>query len=322
MTSRTSYGVRGVGGHDPREVGRVVRRLLDRCALPGRGRARSERRDDAADDAQRVLVVVGQVVGDAGRAAVQRAAAEVLGRDDLTGSRLHQRRATEEDGALVLDDDGLVGHGRDVGAACGAAAEHGGDLGDALSAHRRLVEEDAAEVLAVGEHLVLRGQEGAARVDEVDAGQAVVQRHLLRPQVLLHRHRVVRAALDGRVVGDDDALASRDAADAGDEPAPGASSSYMPVGRQRRELEEAGCRGRAACRRGHAAAACRGRRGAAGWPPNRRGGRRRGGRAGRRRGRAHRGVALEGFARRVHARAQADLVHATPSARRRRREAG
>ena len=57
----------------------------------------------------------------------------------------------------------------------------------------------------------------AAGVDQVDAGQAVLARDLLRAQVLLHRHRIVRAALDRRVVADDHAFASGDAADAGDD---------------------------------------------------------------------------------------------------------
>ena len=38
-----------------------------------------------------------------------------------------------------------------------------------------------------------------------------------RPQVLFDRHREIGAALDRRVVGDDDAFAARDAADAGDD---------------------------------------------------------------------------------------------------------
>jgi hypothetical protein len=60
-----------------------------------------------------------------------------------------------------------------------------------------------------GKTVVLHRQERAARVDEVDARQPVVQRDLLRAQVLLDRHGVVRAALDRRVVGDDDARAGR-----------------------------------------------------------------------------------------------------------------
>ena len=71
-----------------------------------------------------------------------------------------------------------------------------------------LVVEDPAEVLAVGEDLVLHRQERAAGVDQVDARQPVLQRDLLRAQVLLHRHRVVGAALDRGVVGDDHALAA------------------------------------------------------------------------------------------------------------------
>jgi hypothetical protein len=231
-----------IGRDDPEQLGGVVRRLLDRDALPGRGGARAERRDDPPDDAQRVRVVVGEVVGHPGRARVQPAATELLRGDDLPGGRLHQRRAAQEDRPLVRDDDRLVGHGRDVRAARGAAAQHRGDLGDALRAHRRLVEEDAAEVVAVGEHLVLRRQEGAAGVDEVHARQAVLQRHLLRPQVLLHRHRVVGAALDRGVVRHDDALAARHPADPGDQARPGRLVAVQPVRRQRRQLEEAAAR--------------------------------------------------------------------------------
>ena len=145
------------------------------------------------------------------------AAAEVLGRDDLPGRGLHQGRAAEEDRALVLDDDRLVGHRRDVGAAGGAGAHDAGDLRDAAARQVGLVEEDPAEVLAVGEHLVLHRQEGAAGVDEVDAGQPVVAGDRLRAEVLLDRDRVVGAALDGRVVADHHALAPADPADAGDD---------------------------------------------------------------------------------------------------------
>jgi hypothetical protein len=170
---------------------------------------------------QRVGVVLGQVVGHAGDAGVHVAAAQVFGAHHLAGGGLHQRRAAQEDGALVLDDDGLVAHRRHVGAAGGARAHHHGDLRDALGRHVGLVEEDAAEVVAVGEDLVLLGQEGAAGIHQVDARQAVLLGDLLGAQVLLHRHRVVGAALHGGVVGDDHALDAADPADAGDHPGRG-----------------------------------------------------------------------------------------------------
>ena len=161
-------------------------------------------------------VVLGEVVDDAGDARMHVAAAEVLGGNHFAGRRLDQRRAAQEDRALVLDDDRLVAHRRHVGAAGGARAEDGGDLRDALRRQVGLVEEDAAEMFLVREDLVLHRQEGAAGIDQVDAGQAVLQRDLLRAQVLLDGQRVVGAALHRRVVGDDHALDAIDPADAGD----------------------------------------------------------------------------------------------------------
>jgi hypothetical protein len=163
-----------------------------------------------------MAIVLRVVVGDAGDAGMHFGAAELLRRHHLAGRRFHRAAAAEEDRALSLDDHRLVRHRRHVGAAGGARAHHAGDLRDAGRRHVGDVVEDAAEVLAVGEDVVLLGKEAAARVDEVDARQAVLRRDLLRAQVLLHRHRVIGAALDGGVVGDDHALAARDAADAGD----------------------------------------------------------------------------------------------------------
>ena len=82
---------------------------------------------------------------------------------------------------------------------------------------RRLIVEDAAEMLAVGEHFGLMRQVGAAGIDQINARQPVVARDLLRAQMLLYRHRIIGAAFDGGIVADDDAFAPRDAADAGDE---------------------------------------------------------------------------------------------------------
>ena len=73
-------------------------------------------------------------------------------------------------------------------------------------------------MVSVGEHLVLKRQERAAGVDEVDAREPVLRGYLLRAQMLLHGQREVRAALHGRVVRDDHALAALDHADAGHDP--------------------------------------------------------------------------------------------------------
>jgi hypothetical protein len=93
-------------------------------------------------------------------------------------------------------------------------------------------------VLAVGEDLGLEGEERSARVHEVDARQPVLLGHLLRAEVLLHRHGEVRAALHGRVVRDHDALAPLDHADPGDDARGGRLVVVQAPGRERVQLEE------------------------------------------------------------------------------------
>ena len=141
------------------------------------------------------------------------------------------------------DDDRLVAHRRDVRAAGRARAHHDRDLRDPLRGHARLVVEDPPEVLAVGEDLVLQRQEGAARVDEVDAGEVVLLGDLLRAQVLLDRERVVRAALHRRVVRDDHAVrAPRRSRSRSRSPPTAPGPSYTLPGGERVELEEGAAR--------------------------------------------------------------------------------
>jgi len=165
-----------------------------------------------------VLVIFGEMVDHAGLARVEVTAAEVLGRNLLARRGLNQGRAGEEDRALVADDHALVAHRRHVGAAGGAATHDAGNLGDALRTHLRLVVENPAEVVAVGEDFGLVRQVGAAAVDQIDARQPVGLGNFLRAEMLLDRQRIVSAAFDRRVVAHDHRLAPGDAADAGDDP--------------------------------------------------------------------------------------------------------
>ena len=169
---------------------------------------------------------------------MQIATTELLGGDHFPGGGLHQRRAAQEDRALVADDHRLVTHRRHISATGGAGSEHGRDLRDALGAEFGLVVEDPAEMVAVGEHLVLARQEGAAGVDEVDAGQPVLSGDLLGPQVLFDRNRVVGTTFDRCVVGHDHAFATGYPADTGDDAGPRALVVVHPVGGKRRDLEQ------------------------------------------------------------------------------------
>ncbi|MDR6355137.1 hypothetical protein Q3H58_001808 [Pseudomonas psychrotolerans] len=73
------------------------------------------------------------------------------------------------------------------------------------------------KLLAVGKHLVLAWQVGAAGIHQVEAGQAILLGDGLGAQVFLHRQWIVAAALHRGVVGHDHALHALDAPDAGDE---------------------------------------------------------------------------------------------------------
>lgn len=125
--------------------------------------------DGSSGEGDGVGVVDGQVVSHAGHRGVHLAAAEFLGAHDLAGGGFDEGRAGKEDVALFADNDGLVGHGGDVGASRGARAHDDGNLGDSLRRHACLVVEDAAKVLAVGEDVGLVREVGTARVDQVDA---------------------------------------------------------------------------------------------------------------------------------------------------------
>ena len=95
-------------------------------------------------------------------------------------------------------------------------------------------------MLFVGKDLVLQRQERAAGIDQVDAGEPILQRDFLRAQVLLHRHGVVRPAFHRGVVGDDHDLADLDAPDAGDDARRGGVVAVHAECGELRELEEGG----------------------------------------------------------------------------------
>jgi len=103
-----------------------------------------------------------------------------------------------------------------------------------------LVVEDAAEVIAIGEHVGLQRQKRPAGIHQVDARQVILGGDLLRAQMFLHRHRVVRTALDGGVVGHDRARRAVDDPDSGDDPGRRRVIVVHPVRGEGREFEERG----------------------------------------------------------------------------------
>ena len=124
--------------------------------------------DGAAHQIQRMSVIVSEVISDARGAAVDVGAAQFLGADHFAGSRLYQRWPREKNRTLLGNDNRLVGHGRHIGPTGGARTHHRGDLRYILRRHVGLIKENSTKVLAVGKHLVLTRQVGAARVNQIN----------------------------------------------------------------------------------------------------------------------------------------------------------
>ena len=167
MISRGVVGLARVGRNECRRDRRPDTSVLRRWRTGSdelRVRADRPRQsaDDAARDAERMCVVLGQVIDDAGNPGVHFAAAEFLGADHFAGGGFHQRRTAEKNRALVADDDGFVAHRRHVSAAGSARTHDHRDLRNASRRHVGLVEEDAAEMFRRRETL-RPGSAGARR---------------------------------------------------------------------------------------------------------------------------------------------------------------
>jgi hypothetical protein len=95
-------------------------------------------------------------------------------------------------------------------------------------------------MLPFGKNLVLYGQKGAAGINQIDLGEMVLKGDLLGTEMLLHCQRVVGAALDRGVVGDNDALNAADPADSGDDRGGRNVAAVHVVGGQLRQFKKRG----------------------------------------------------------------------------------
>ena len=166
--------------------------------------------DERPHGVERLLVVLGLVVDHAGDFGVRHRAPQLLRLHVLPDRRLHEVRPRQKHRAGPLHDDRLVAHNRQVRPTRHATPHDGRDLRDALARQPGIVAENAPEVLLVWKNLVLKRQVHPRRVHEVQNRHVVLQRNLLRPQVLLRGNGKPGARLHGGVVGHDHTGAALD----------------------------------------------------------------------------------------------------------------
>ena len=227
-----------VGRHQPVKLFDVVDRLSRLSQFQRLGLRPVERPHRAAHNRQGVIIMGGIMVDDTGFARMNIRSAQILGRDHFTGCRFDQRRTAQKDRALLAHDNGFIRHGRHISAARRTRPHHRRDLRNAHRAHIRLIVEDPSEVLAVGKNLGLMRQVRAATVHQVQAWQMVLHGDFLRPQMLLHGHRVVCPALHRRIIANDHTFATLDTANTGNHPRAGGGVIIHAIGRQRANLQK------------------------------------------------------------------------------------
>jgi hypothetical protein len=158
-------GLARVLRHDTVDLLRVVERFLRLLERPGHPLLPVQIRDYLAHYGRGVLVILGEVVGDAGGAGVHGGSTQLLRAHFLAGRGLYEGRAPQKDRTLLLDYDHLIAHRRHVRPARRAGSHHRRNLRDALRRHLGLVVEDAPEVPLVREDLVLQGQVSPPGID-------------------------------------------------------------------------------------------------------------------------------------------------------------
>ena len=222
-------------------VGRV-QRLERGVGINRAGRAQGaplQALEQLARDAQRIGIVLGQVLAQAGDAGVHHRTAQLLVGGHLAGGGLQQRRPGQEGLGAAAHHDHVVRQPRHVGAAGGGRAVHHADHRNAC---RRQPGQVVEQLAAVDEafDLVLQ-QVGAGRFDQLHEGQLVLHGDVLRAQDLVAAHALDGAGVDAGIVDGDDAARAADRADAGDDAAAGHALLGVglvdqPAG-QRRQLQ-------------------------------------------------------------------------------------
>ena len=238
-------GACGIGIDEGVEVfGGIFRRVFFRIesgAIEGRARGVPEFAHERAQTREAEVVVRLLEIDGAGDFCVHGGAAELFGGIFLADGGFDERGAGEEEAAALGHED-VIGHDRQIRATSDAHAHDGGDLRDAHGGHARVVAEDAAEVVLVGEDVLLQREEDAGGVDEVEGGQMVFHRDVLRAENLLGGHGEEGAGLHGGVVGDDHRETAGDAAEATDDAGGGCSAPFFVHAKcgERTQLKEFG----------------------------------------------------------------------------------
>ncbi|MCY1510566.1 hypothetical protein D9M68_449480 [compost metagenome] len=170
--------------------------------------------DYATGDADRVAVILGQILSQARGARVHLGAAQFLFRRDFTRCSLEQRRPGQEGTGAAAHHDHDIRQPRHIGAACRARTMLYRDDWDARCRQPRQIAEQGPA--AHKTFHAIAHEVGPRAFHQIDEGQLVLQRNLLGSPGFLSAHGLHGAGIDARVIGHHHAAHAADPADAGD----------------------------------------------------------------------------------------------------------
>ncbi len=144
-----------IGGNDAQDFFRVIKRGSAVASWNEPALFAVEISSNRTRNLQRMRIVIGQMIGNAGKPCMRVTTAEIFRAHHLSGCSFDQRWTRQKDGALIAHDHCLVAHGRHVRTACRARTHDHGDLRNARRRHLRLIIKDAPEMIAIREYLIL-----------------------------------------------------------------------------------------------------------------------------------------------------------------------
>ncbi len=208
----------GFGHEGQQVVGRVQRRggHHQRCPV---GEGGAQLPHHLARHAQRLPVVLGQMLAQTRHACVHLGAAQLFFGRDLASGGLEQRRPGQKSARATAHHDDNVAQARHVSATGRARTVLHGDDGQASGRQPREVAKQPAT-----QHKTLNAvlhEVGARALHQVDEGQLVLQRNLLHTQDLLQPAGPNGASIDTRIAGHHQTAHPTDKANAGHHAATG-----------------------------------------------------------------------------------------------------
>ncbi len=166
-------------------------------------------------------------------------AAQIFRGGNLPNGRLYQRGTSQKQSRAFRHQD-VVAHQRQIRSASHAHAHDRGELRNAHCAHHRVIAENSAEIICIGEDVFLQRQKNTGGINQVNRGYMILDSDILRADDFLRSHGEKSAGFHGCVISDEHERPPADFCEASDGSRGGRAAPFLIhlVSRKNAKLEE------------------------------------------------------------------------------------